>query len=912
MSCVNLQRVYLYSIEEIYQIFSVNPEEGLSQKQVEIQKNKFGKNEVFENKTIAIWPCFIKQFKNFMVLILMAATLVSLLLGEYIDALTIFIILFINAVLGFLQEYKAEQSIKLLKDLASPTGYVIRNGIGQKIDAKDVVPGDILLLEAGDKIVADARLIETKSFEVDESMLTGESITVIKSNDKMQEETTTLGDRKNIVYAGTVAVKGKGKAVVYAIGKKTELGKIAEILQTKQENRTPLEIKLESLGKKIGVWCIGICLVVVLLGVLKGESILLMCMAGISLAVAIIPEGLPAIVTVALALGMQRMIKHRALIRHLPAVETLGCVNVICSDKTGTLTKNEMTVRQIFVDEQHFFVTGDGYNIKGEFISTLRNKETTSNASLHKCLSFSSLCNNSILKHRNVLLTGSWRTKEAGWSVEGDPTEGALVVAAAKLDIWREKLEKKYTRINELPFEAERGKMSVVYQYEHGCFLITKGAPEKLLPLCDYYEANNHVEILTSTYRKKLLNENEKMADEALRVLAIAYKKINLTEVPLIDESIECGMVFIGLIGMIDPPRSEVVQAIDICKKAGIKPIMITGDHPNTAKAIAKSIHMIEEKDSSLLTGGEIEQLSSKDFAEKIKNTNIFARVSPLHKLRIVKELKRTGAVVAMTGDGINDAPAIKAADIGISMGQNGTELTKDVADMILLDNNFATIVTAIQEGRIIYDNIRKFIRYLLACNIGEVLTMLLASLLTLPLPLLPVQILWINLITDGLPALALGIDRSKENVMSYAPRAKHEGIFSRGLGKKIFWKGIQIGVSTILVFSFILYTKHDLELARTVAFTTLVFLQMFHVFDCRSERLNSIEVGLLENKYLVIAVFSSILLHCFVIYLPICQRIFVTEYLSFENWLLILIVSGWEIVLNSIKYILFNFVVRK
>lgn len=901
---MEIDKLYLHTPDEACDFFNTDIADGLSTKVVKNRLHKFGLNEFKEEDKIPLWVHFIKQFKDFMVIVLIVATFLSILLGEYTDAITIIIIIIINAVLGFVQEYRAEQSINSLKKLTSQNSTVLRNGFYQQINSNKIVPGDILVLESGSKVTADARLIENKGLEIDESTLTGESLPVKKDIATMTCEKISLGDRINMVYSGTIVLGGRGKAIVCATGSNTEIGKIACVLQKKTAEKTPLEKKLEELGKKLVIWCIAICTLVALIGIIKGESVLLMCMSGISLAVAIIPEGLPAIVTVALALGMQRMIKHNAIVRRLPAVETLGCVNVICSDKTGTLTKNEMTVRKIFTCTNRYLITGDGYDIKGEFINADFKNKIVNDLVLKKCLEFSSLCNNSRLKRNNIEFSGIWRKEKNNWSIEGDPTEGALIVVAAKLDIWRSELEKEYQKINEIPFESSRAKMSVVYKKGKEYFLITKGAPDEIIKLCKHYVGEFGDEILEGKTKEKIINENECMTKDALRVLAVAYKKVSENNLNKIDDKIENNLIFVGLIGMIDPARTEAKKAIEVCKLAKIRPIMITGDHPNTAMAIAKELKICDEKRSGLLTGQDIDKLTLNELTKHIENTNVYARVSPFHKLRIVQCLKKSGYVVAMTGDGVNDAPAVKEADIGICMGKNGTDVTKESSDMILIDDNFSTIVAAVEEGRSIYENIRKFIRYLLACNTGEVLTMLIASLINLPLPLLPVQILWVNLITDGLPALALGVDKNGSDIMCRPPRNKNEGIFSKGLSRKIIIKGIQIGFSTILVFLLVLFSKHDLELARTMALTTLVFSQIFHVFDCRSEYLNCIEAGILKNKYLIGAVTCSILMHITVIYHPFFNNVFSTVAITFEEWLVILLISGWNFIINVFQYV--------
>lgn len=899
---------YTRTAEETLVFWDTDKEDGLSTSEVKKRLNKFGFNEIVEKEKTSWWKRLLAQFQDFMVLILLGATLISAFLGEYVDAITILAIVIINAILGFVQEFRAEKSMEALKKLAAPTAHVIRNGTPQQIPAKELVPGDILILESGDKLSADGRLVAGQGVEIEEAALTGESLPVRKIADRVYNENSPLGDRKNMVYAGTVVTRGRGKAVVCATGMATEVGCIAGMIQESANEATPLEKRLEHLGRWLVWGCLAICLIVVMTGVARGEPLFLMCMAGISLAVAAIPEGLPAIVTVALALGVQRMIKRNAIVRKLPAVETLGCTTVICSDKTGTLTQNAMTVRKIFTGSNAYELTGSGYDIKGDFLLHKQLFQAKSDKLLTYCLEIAALCNNSVLKRNDVSIAGLWRrTNDSAWSIEGDPTEGALIVAAAKADIWRANLEKLQTRIGEVPFESDRRRMSVIYQCNGEYYLYTKGAPDTILEMCrSYHNGRNEIPI-NSDILSKLSTANEEMTSQALRVLAVAYRKISKVEAEYPSEQSETNLTFIGLIGMIDPPRDEAKRAIEVCKQAGIKTVMITGDHRNTAMAIASELKMFDESKNLVLTGQELDLLSDNELSKVANNVTVYARVSPAHKLRIVKALKKQGHIVAMTGDGVNDAPAIKEADIGIAMGCTGTDVTKEASAMILADDNFATIVAAVEEGRGIYDNIRKFIRYLLACNTGEVLTMFIAALAGLPMPLLPVQILWVNLVTDGLPAMALGIDNNDPNIMCRPPRHPSESVFSRGLSRKIIGRGIQIGLSTVLVFSIVYYLKNDLNLARTMAFSTLVFSQMFHVFDCRSETYSVFEAGLFSNKFLVMAALCSTCMQISVIYNPFLSSVFATVPMGVYDWILVLGISGWTFILNGFKYIFFR-----
>ena len=890
---------YSRAQEDVLDELMVEPEKGLSQEEAKRRLELVGYNQLTQQKPISPLIIFFNQFRDFMVMVLLAATCISGLLGEYADAITIMAIIVLNAFLGFIQEYKAEKSMEALKKLIAPEARVLRSGQETKISAKELVPGDIVILNTGDIIPADLRLLEAYQMEIEESTLTGESVPVKKNSSSIYELNTGLGDRRNMAYMGTIVTRGKGLAVVTDTGMLTEMGQIAGLIQKVSEEQTPLQKRLEQLGKWLVLFCLIIVIIVVLTGILRGEDFYQMILTGVSLAVAAIPEGLPAIVTIALAVGVQKMIKRRAIIRKLPAVETLGCATVICSDKTGTLTQNEMTVRKILISDELLEISGEGYEPRGEFqpLQQKRNKQT-----LELGLKIAALCNNSILKKNNIIIKGLFRKEENPWQISGDPTEGALLVLAAKGGLWREQLEKKEKRVYEIPFDSERKRMSVVYEDSWGKVKVyTKGAPDVILEKCKYVMWEGRVTPLTKEIKQKILTYNDKMAEEALRVLGLAYKELgqrmNFQEN---EDSLEENLIFVGLTGMIDPPRPSAIKAIAVCRNAGIKTVMITGDHKITAGAVAKELNILEE-DSIVLTGGELDSLSDKKLGEIINKVAVYARVSPKHKLRIVKALKEKGHVVAMTGDGVNDAPAVKEADIGIAMGITGTDVTKEASAMILADDNFATIVSAIEEGRGIYDNIRKFIRYLLSCNVGEVLTMFFAALLALPLPLLPIQILWVNLVTDGLPAMALGVDKGDPDIMERKPRHPKESIFAYGLARRIMVRGSLICVGTLLVFTLGFQLSANLTIARTMAFTTLVFSQLFHVFDCRSERYSIFEIGIFTNMFLVAAVSCSILMHLMVLYLPFFQPIFKTYPLELIHWAVILGVSGGTTLLQSV-----------
>lgn len=890
---------YQEEVNEVVEHLATDQRHGLTIKEAKRRLDRFGPNTIEKKAAISPVGVFLAQFKDFMVLVLIGATLISGLLGEYVDAITILAIIVINAVLGFVQEYRAEHSLEAIRRLSAPQARVIRGGETMTIEAQNLVPGDLVLLEAGDVVPADGRLVEASALEVEESALTGESLPVKKRTEAIQGDEVPLGDRVNQVFMGTVITRGRAKEVITATGMATEMGQIAGMLEKTSQEETPLKRRLNQLGQWI-VWaCLAICAVVVVMGVLRGEPLYQMFLAGVSLAVAAIPEGLPAIVTVCLALGVQRMVKRRAIVKKLPAVETLGCATVICSDKTGTLTQNEMTVRRLYLDGERVEVTGQGYEPHGEFLAS--GGQPALSASLKLMFKAAALCNNARLHRQNLPISGSFRGNhhQHAWSITGDPTEGALLVMAAKGGIWRDSVERDETRLEEIPFESERKRMSVIYEAQGRYIAYTKGAPDVVLGLCGSYLEEGEVKPLTPQIREQLLEENKLMARDALRVLALAYRELpKATGDPQI---VEADLIFLGLAGMQDPPRPEAIRAVSECQRAGIMPVMITGDHQETALAVAREMG-IAGAASGVLTGEKLENLSDEQLEEMAEDIAVYARVSPRHKLRIVKALKARGHVVAMTGDGVNDAPAVKEADIGVAMGVSGTDVTREAAAMILADDNFATIVAAIEEGRGIYDNIRKFIRYLLSCNIGEILTMFVAALVGLPLPLVPIQILWVNLVTDGLPAMALGVDSADPEIMLRSPRKPDESVFSQGLGGKILGRGLEIGFDTLLVFVISLWLgSGNVELARTMAFAALVMLQLFNVFDCRSELHSVFEVGVFTNKFLVFSVALSLLLELAVIYTPALQPVFQTVPLNGLNWALILLISGWRTALSAL-----------
>lgn len=863
---------------------------GLTDKEARRKLEKHGPNLLAEKKKISPFKILLEQFSDVMILILIIATFISGFMGETTEAITIIAIVIVNAVMGFVQEYKTEKTMEALKSLAAPYAKVIRNEQQVSIPAEEIVPGDVLVLETGDRVAADAAVMESSSLHIDESLLTGESVPVEKHPLKNKKAIIDPFDKKSSVYMGTVVTGGRAKAVVYATGMKTEMGSIADMIQNIEDEGTPLQKRLTHLGKFIAIACLTICAIVSVTGILRGEKLFTMLLAGISLAVAAIPEGLPAIVTIALALGVQRMLKRNALIRKLPAVETLGCASIICSDKTGTLTENKMTVRRIYAAGYQLSVTGSGYNTEGSFMLDNKSIDPVKVDGIRLALEIGAMCNNSVVT-QNYSAMGkikSMFSKQENMKISGDPTEIALTIAAAKAGITHGYLNSEYRRIDELPFDSDRKCMSIVCKNTRNeIYVYTKGAPDMIIDKCSRIMSARGIIKLDEMTKRTIMKLNDGMAGNALRVMGLAYRKLETgTYSP--GKNVENDLIFVGLMGMIDPPRKEAIEAVQKCKLAGIKPVMITGDHQLTATSIAKELNIYSEGDM-VLTGADLDKMGEPQLERVAESVSVYARVSPKHKLMIVRVLKKLGHIVAMTGDGVNDAPAVKEADIGVSMGITGTDVTKEASAMVLLDDNFATIVAAVEEGRVIYNNIRKFIRYMLACNIGEVLTMFLGMLMWLPIPLLPIQILWVNLATDGLPAIALGLDPPEKDVMMRQPRGTKDNIFSHGLLRLILTRGIFIGLSTLGVFVSILYFVNNVELARTGAFMTLVITQLIHVFECKSETRNIFEIDLFDNIPLVLAVLCSVVMILGVVYVPSLQAVFKTVALGLNEWMLVI-----------------------
>ena len=884
-----MKKCYQQSIDEVVQYSKTDLKIGLSSPEVKKRLDEVGPNQLEEKKGRTPWDMFLGQFKDVLVLILLISALVSFILGEVSDAMVIAIILILNATLGVVQEYKAEKSLAALKKMTTPNALVIRDGKQARIEATQLVPGDIVLLESGDHIPADLRLSMVTSLKIQEAVLTGESLPVEKTAEIIDKDNISTGDQDtgdqdNMAFMGTAVISGRGRGIVVATGMKTEMGQIAGMLEEQKQEDTPLQKKLNQVGKKLGLIILVVVGLVVLIGSLRGIKFFEMFLIGISLAVAAVPEGLPAVVTVVLALGVQRMIKKNVIVRRLPAVETLGATTVICSDKTGTLTQNQMTVRKLVLPEKNIEVEGEGYQPVGKFYQSEQEIQPQTDPDLSLLLRGAVLCNNAELQKNN---------ENNQWEIIGDPTEGALVVTAAKAGYDKKKLEQDYPRVKEFPFDSDRKQMSTLHQTPDGSQIIfVKGAPDQVISFCTYYQKNGRKEEMGESIKNKVLAQNRELAVEALRVLAIAYRlvdKENLDEIKEIKDA-EKELIFLGLIAMIDPPRKEAIESVKTCLRAGIHPIMITGDYSLTAKAIASELGIYHSGDR-IITGEELEKMSPSELEEAVGNTTIFARVSPRHKRRIVSALQKNKQVVAMTGDGVNDAPALKESDIGIAMGITGTDVTKEASDMILTDDNFASIVAAVEEGRKIYQNIKKFIHYLISCNLGEIVTIAGAIFIGLPYPLIPIQILWVNLVTDGLPALALGLDPAEKDIMQIPPRDPNKGIFSGKMGFNIFSQGIFIGLLSLSAF-YIGISFYSLEIARTMTFATLSFSQLAQSLNSRSQKFSIFRIGLFTNLYLIMAILISGLLQFLVMVIPSLQVIFKTVWLDLNQWWIVVILS--------------------
>ncbi len=847
-------------------------QKGLSSEEAFRRLEEQGENRLATSSKKSAAAIFIGQFKDVMIMILLAATVISVLLGEITDAVTIIAIVLLNAILGFIQEYRTEKTLEALSRMTAPTSRCYRDGKLVTIPADELVCGDVIELEQGDKVPADCSVTGCKGLFADESVLTGESLPVEKIPSGKKTVTNEMG-QDCVLYSGSIITKGRAECLVIATGMNSQMGKISGMLHDIDEGQTPLQKRLGELGKVLAVICIVICVIVSAAGIIRGEPVFDMLLTGISIAIAAIPEGLPAAVTIALTLAVSRMLKQKALVNRLHSVETLGCASVICSDKTGTITENKMTVKKIYTNSNIYDVLGKGYKISGEIRRDNTSVNPKQDPSLEKLLISSVACNNASISTNEEIFSRERGkiTARGEWDIVGDPTEAALLIAAAKGGITSD--NSGLSRLDEIPFDSETRKMTVKVRERGGKILsYSKGAADVILAECDFTLENDKEVPLTSSRRKQILSVQDAFSDEALRVLAFSCNDDGRN-------------VFLGLSGMSDPPREEAKKAIKICKKAHIRTVMITGDHKNTAVAVAAEAGILPRRkcEDAVITGDELDKLSDSELSARIEKLRVFARVSPSDKLRIVRAFKAHGNIVTMTGDGVNDAPAIKEADIGVAMGLTGTDVTKQAADVILLDDNFATLVRAVSEGRTIYANIRKFVRYLLSCNIGEIMTMFLGIVMGMPLILLPTQILLVNLVTDGLPAIALGVEPSEPDIMDDRPRSPDENFFSGGLLGRIFFRGVMIGLCTLGSFTTILRMGGDIPSARTAALFTLVASQLLHVFECKSERKNIFTVNYFSNPKLILAVIVSAAAMVAAMYIPALCGIFSTVPLCTE-----------------------------
>jgi Ca2+-transporting ATPase len=841
--------------------------DGLSSEESARRLEQFGPNELQASGRVSPWTILLEQFKNVLIIILLVATALSAFLGHGVEAIAITVIVLFAVILGFLQEYRAERAIEALRELAAPAATVVRDRRERDISARDLVPGDVIILATGDKVPADIRLIEAVNLQTNEAALTGESAPVEKQTRPLKDEKLSTGDRTNVAYAGTLVTYGRGRAIVTATAMNTEFGKIARMLETVETGKTPLQENLDRVGKVLARIAFALVMVIVAFGLLRGQPFIEMLIFGVALAVAVVPEALPAVVTISLALGVKRMVKRHALVRRLSAVETLGSTSIICSDKTGTLTKDEMTVRKSYVGGQLLEISGTGYEPRGSF--SMNGKIIEPPESLKLLLRAAALASDARVE----------QTEFGKWEVKGDPTEGALVVAAAKASLDKAELEQVFPRNNEIPFSSETKRMTTLHASPAGAIGYAKGAPEFILDSCTRQLTDGGEVELSKASRAEILHTAQEMASEALRVLAIAHK-LGATI-----EDVEREMTFLGLVGMIDPPRAEAQAAVKECKEAGIKVVMITGDHPLTARAVASELGILNS--GRLMIGAELDLIAEDEFRQQVETIEVYARVSPAHKLRVLTALKEKGHIAAMTGDGINDAPALKKADIGIAMGITGTDVTKEAAAMTLTDDNFASIVAAVEEGRGIFSNIKKYLMYLLSSNIGEIGLMAGATLTGLPLPLSAVQILYVNLATDGLPALALAVDPPEKDLMKRPPRDPRTGIFTRPVVILMLVGGIWSTVINLGLFTWALNSGRSVQEAMTMTFVSLVLIQFFKAYNFRSDR-NSVLRRPFANKWLNVAILWELFMLGLILYVPFLENVFGTLALPLRDWLII------------------------
>ncbi|MFP4396330.1 MAG: cation-translocating P-type ATPase [Anaerolineales bacterium] len=907
---------HTYEIEKVFSILET-AHSGLSVEEAQRRLEKYGPNEIETDEGVNPLEILWAQIKNPLVFVLVAAAAISLLAGKSADAIVIGVVILVNTMIGFFQEYQAEAALESLKEQAAPEAEVVRecsdvgDCVEMRIPTAEVVPGDIILLDAGSRVPADARLIDAVNLEVEEAMLTGESLSVRKTTAPLEKEDLTLGERTNLVYGGTIITNGRGRAVVYATGSQTEMGKIATLIQETEKLESPLQKQTLDLSRKLGILAAGVATLTVILGLLTQlprEDIFLFALAS---AVSSIPEGLPAVMSITLAIGVNRMAKRNAIIRRLQAVDTLGAATVICTDKTGTLTSNQMTVRQIMVDKKVIRVTGVGFEPEGYFERDGERYDPTGTPDLRKALQIGALCNNArLVQHPPEHGEGEAEADgEPTWEIRGDPTEGALVVAAAKAGYYKENLESQMHRIDELPFSSDTKFMATFHEGQEGqVWVYVKGAPETIVERCPQIVENGKPREMTEADREFITEENHRMASEALRVLATAYQIIAPDEVNDFKEALEYGhvdkanLIFVGLAGMIDPPRREVPEAVARCKRAGIRVIMATGDHKITGAAIARDVGILEEGGEAM-TGGEVERLSDEELDAALDRVSVFARVAPEHKHRLVEGLQQKGHVVAMTGDGVNDAPALQAAQIGVAMGITGTDVTKETAEMVLTDDNFASIVNAVEEGRVVFQNVRKVVKFLLATNIGEDITLLSSLVLFAAKGLIisPVQILWVNLVTDGILDITLAMEPKEGDVMDEPPRDPNMGIINREILQNILFVAIFMAVGTLWMFSRV-DRSASLARAQTIAFTTLAMFQVFNSLNCRSRTKSVFQLGLFKNRYLIGAIALSILLQLFAGLAPFMQTALGTVPLTGREWGLIVLVASSIFVAEELR----------
>jgi Ca2+-transporting ATPase len=895
------QQVVWHALEasEVVRTLDTSPDVGLADEEAASRLKRYGNNELSEAPRPSVWSMIFDQFNNFLVVVLIVAALLAAILGDYIEAAAILAIVILNAILGVVQERRAEDALAALRRLSAPDAHIVRGGHRMKVPAREIVPGDIVLLEVGNYVPADMRLIETANLRIDEAALTGESVPVTKDAHLVLTQELALGDRRNTAFSGTLVAYGRGKGVVVSTGMRTQIGMIAEMIQSVHDEPTPLQYKLNQLGRTLGWAALGVCALVFFAGWLQDLPLVEMFLIAVSLAVAAVPEGLPAVVTITLALGMNEMITRHALIRRLSSVETLGSTTIICSDKTGTLTQNQMTVTRMWVDGQSFEISGGGYEPVGQFRVNGHAVDLADYPASTTALWVAALDNDASLEsgmHQGI--------HEA--RVVGDPTEAALIVAAAKAGAYRDSLERAYPRVGEIPFDSERKRMTTIHRIEspepedaspfYNADLkewevaAIKGAPDVILELCTRYQRMDDTsEVLSVAMRREILLANDEMARSALRVIAVAYRVENDVPWDETPEAVEQDFIFVGLMGMIDPPREQVRIAVGKARTAGIRTLMITGDYADTARAIAAEIALLASG-HTVLAGAELDRLDEEGLQEAVRTTDVFARVSPEHKVRIVDALKANGEIVAMTGDGVNDAPALKRADIGVAMGITGTDVAKETADMVLTDDNYASIVAAVEQGRIIYSNIRKFVFYLLSCNLAEITVILLAILAGWPSPLTAIQLLWLNLITDGGPALALGVEKGDPDTMERPPRPPREPVINQEMRLRIAIQTAAIaGVTLTAYYAGLQLFPDQFGHASTMAFVTLSASELLRAVTARSDHYPIYKVGVFSSKWMIAAVVSSFALLLAVVYIPFLQPVFDTVPLSLKEWEIIL-----------------------